>query len=109
MNRFVALALIGAVAACIPPPAEPHDGGEHDCASGAQCRWAADRAKTPERKLELLKRSCDLDDARGCLSLAYALRFGRVSPEDVSPMSLPRYAITARTSPTLFADLLRGE
>ena len=39
---------------------------------------------------------------------SFGLRFGRVSPADVSPMSLPRYAITARTSPTLFADLLES-
>lgn len=37
---------------------------------------------------------------------SFGLRFGRVAGADGSPMSLPRYAITARTSPTLFVQLL---
>ena len=37
---------------------------------------------------------------------SFGLHFGRISDEESSPMSLPRYAITARTSPTFFAHLL---
>ncbi len=37
---------------------------------------------------------------------SFGLRFGRVGSEESSPMSLPRYAITARTSRTFFARLL---
>ncbi len=40
---------------------------------------------------------------------SFGLRFGRVGNEESSPMSLPRYAVTARTSPTLFARLLDGD
>lgn len=40
---------------------------------------------------------------------SFGLRFGRVGGEESSPMSLPRYAITARTSPTFFARLLDGD
>lgn len=40
---------------------------------------------------------------------SFGLRFGRVGYEEQSPMSLPRYAITARTTPTFFARLLSGD
>jgi peptidoglycan/xylan/chitin deacetylase (PgdA/CDA1 family) len=40
---------------------------------------------------------------------SFGLRFGRVGNEESSPMSLPRYAVTARTSPTFFARLLSAD
>jgi hypothetical protein len=52
---------------------------KRECNSGFSCENEARGAKTPAEVMRLFKRSCDLDYAGGCLSLAYAYRTGAVS------------------------------
>jgi hypothetical protein len=71
------VALVG----CFGGGREPESGSVRDreCTNGFFCANDAQRAKTAAEAERLYKRSCDLDYAGGCLSLAYAYRAGTIS------------------------------
>jgi hypothetical protein len=69
------------LAGCFGGGRDSESGGtmrERECTNGFFCASDAEHAKSAAEAERLFKRSCDLDYPRGCLSLAYAYREGKV-------------------------------
>lgn len=98
-RALVHLAFIVGLAGCIAGGSYsgPGGSGDRECSHGFSCANDASRAKSAAEAERLYRRSCELDYAKGCLSLAYAYRVGKIAVDyrDVPLTKDPERAFVA--------------